>query len=197
MMDTPTSGLASIGLFFKEIIANPAPVGAAAPSGPILGMRMAMQVPVLKEGQHVVELGAGTGAITTQLLKSGIDGKQLVTIERSEAMSSHLRNRFPWVKVIQGDASRLKKLLEDDHGIQSSSVACIVSGLPLRSLPTQVVKSILAEAQSILPSGGRFIQFTYDIRKSPNPALSAFHRRSTRVVWMNFPPARVDVFEKP
>ncbi|HAR00057.1 MAG: class I SAM-dependent methyltransferase [Limisphaerales bacterium] len=197
MMDTPTSGLASIGLFFKEIIANPAPVGAAAPSGPILGMRMAMQVPVLKEGQHVVELGAGTGAITTQLLKSGIDGKQLVTIERSEAMSSHLRNRFPWVKVIQGDASRLKKLLEDDHGIQSSSVACIVSGLPLRSLPTPVVKSILAEAQSILPSGGRFIQFTYDIRKSPNPALSAFHRRSTRVVWMNFPPARVDVFEKP
>ena len=113
-MDTPTSGLASIGLFFKEIIANPAPVGAAAPSGPILGMRMAMQVPVLKEGQHVVELGAGTGAITTQLLKSGIDGKQLVSIERSEAMSSHLRNRFPLVKVIQGDASRLKKLLEDD-----------------------------------------------------------------------------------
>ena len=196
-MDTPTSGLASIGLFFKEIIANPAPVGAAAPSGPILGMRMAMQVPVLEEGQHVVELGAGTGAITTQLLKSGIDGKQLVSIERSEAMSSHLRNRFPSIKVIQGDASRLKKLLEDDHGIKNSSVACIVSGLPLRSLPTPVVESILAEAYSILPSGGRFIQFTYDIRKSPNPALSAFNRRNTGVVWMNFPPARVDVFEKP
>lgn len=195
-MDTPTSGLASIGLFIKEIIANPAPVGAAAPSGPVLGMRMAKQVPALKEGQHVVELGAGTGAITTQLLKSGIKGNQLVSIERSEAMSMHLRDRFPSVKVIQGDASKLKELLEKDHGIQNSSVACIVSGLPLRSLPASIVESILSEAHSILPSGGRFIQFTYDIRKSPNPALSAFLRRDTSVVWMNFPPARVDVFEK-
>ena len=196
-MDMPTSGLAAIGLFFKEIIANPAPVGAAAPSGPVLGMRMANQVPVLKDGQCVVELGAGTGAITSQLLKSGIHGDQLVSVERSEAMSVHLRNRFPAVKVIQGDASRLTQLLQDDHGIQSSSVACIVSGLPLRSLPEPVVNSILSEARSILPSGGRFIQFTYDIRKTPNPALSAFSRRGTSVVWMNFPPARVDVFEKP
>ena len=196
-MDTPTSGLASIGLFFKEILANPAPVGAAAPSGPALGKRMANQVPALRDGQCVVELGAGTGAITTQLLKSGIDGKQLISVERSEAMSSHLRNRFPSVKVIQGDASRLKQLLEEDHGIQASSVACIVSGLPLRSLPTSVVESILSESEAILPNGGRFIQFTYDIRKSPNPALAAFSRRHTSVVWMNFPPARVDVFEKP
>ena len=161
-MDTPTSGLASIGLFFKEIIANPAPVGAAAPSGPILGMRMAMQVPVLKEGQHVVELGAGTGAITTQLLKSGIDGKQLVTIERSEAMSSHLRNRFPWVKVIQGDASRLKKLLEDDHGIPSSSVACIVSGLPLRSLEEAPAASE-SRADQLVKIGGCICVFSVSV----------------------------------
>jgi phospholipid N-methyltransferase len=55
----------------------------------------------------------------------------------------------------------------------------------------------LSEAQEILPSGGRFIQFTYDIRKGANPALSAFSRRDTQVVWMNFPPARVDVYIKP
>jgi len=197
MMETPTSGLASIGLFFKEILANPAPVGAAAPSGPLLGKRMASKVPDLEKGKYVVELGAGTGAITTQLLKSGIHGQQLVSVERSEAMSTHLRTRFPGVKIIQGDASRLKDLLELDHGIQRDSVACIVSGLPLRSLPSKVVKAVLSEARNILPVGGRFIQFTYDIRKSPNPALSEFSRRDTSVVWMNFPPARVDVYEKP
>src|SRR6056300_332187 len=58
-MDTPTSGLASIGLFFKEIIANPAPVGAAAPSGPVLGMRMATQVPDLEEDSMWLSLGQG------------------------------------------------------------------------------------------------------------------------------------------
>ena len=197
MTNKSTSGVASAALFFKEIFANQRTVGAAAPSAPALGKHMASKVPALADGQYVVELGAGTGAITAQLLNSGIQGDQLVSVERSEVMSGHLRKRFPDIKVVQGDASRLKCLLEDDHGICSKSVSCIVSGLPLRSLPKTVVKSILSEAQEILPSGGRFIQFTYDIRKGANPALSAFSRRDTQVVWMNFPPARVDVYIKP
>ncbi|MDA7618647.1 methyltransferase domain-containing protein [Verrucomicrobia bacterium] len=197
MMETPSSGLAGIGLFFREILANRRVVGAAAPSGPALGRRMANKVPKLSNGQYVVELGAGTGAITHQLLKSGICENQLVSVERSEAMSLHLRHRFPGITIIEGDAARLKELLEGDHAIQSTSVSCIVSGLPLRSLPPAVVEAIVREAHLILAPGGRFIQFTYDIRRGPNPTLSAFSRSDTSVVWANFPPARVDVYEKP
>ena len=134
-MNKSTSGLASAALFFKEIFANQRTVGAAAPSAPALGKHMASKVPALAEGQFVVELGAGTGAITAQLLNSGINGDQLVSVERSEVMSGHLRERFPGIRVVQGDASRLKCLLEADHGICSQYIPCIASGLPLRSLP--------------------------------------------------------------
>ena len=56
--------LSGLGLFFKEIVQSRRFVGAAAPSGPILGKAMASKVPKLDEGKVVVELGAGTGAIS-------------------------------------------------------------------------------------------------------------------------------------
>jgi hypothetical protein len=80
MTNKSTSGLASAALFFKEIFANQRTVGAAAPSAPALGKHMASKVPALADGQYVVELGAGTGAITAQLLNSGIQGDQLVCV---------------------------------------------------------------------------------------------------------------------
>ena len=122
--------LSGLGLFFKEIVQSRRFVGAAAPSGPILGKAMASKVPKLDEGEVVVELGAGTGAITRQLLKSGLEGHQLVSVERSNAMSEHLRKIFPEVTVLEGDACELRVLLKQHLGLGVDAVASIVSGLP-------------------------------------------------------------------
>ena len=188
--------LSGLGLFFKEIVQSRRFVGAAAPSGPILGKAMASKVPKLDEGEVVVELGAGTGAITRQLLKSGLEGHQLVSVERSNAMSEHLRKTFPELTVLEGDACELRGLLKQHLGLGVDAVASIVSGLPLRSLPGPVVDAIVSEVYQTLSPGGRFIQFTYDIRPRANPVLSAFRRKETRVIWANFPPARVDVYQR-
>ena len=115
--------LSGLGLFFKEIVQSRRFVGAAAPSGPILGKAMASKVPKLDEGEVVVELGAGTGAITRQLLKSGLEGHQLVSVERSNAMSEHLRKTFPEVTVLEGDACELRVLLKQHLGLGVDAVA--------------------------------------------------------------------------
>ena len=102
---------------------------------------MASKVPKLDEGEVVVELGAGTGAITRQLLKSGLEGHQLVSVERSNAMSEHLRKTFPELTLLEGDACELRVLLKQHLGLGVDAVSSIVSGLPLRSLPGPVVDS--------------------------------------------------------
>lgn len=188
--------LSGLGLFFREIFQSRRFMGAAAPSGPILGKAMASKVPSLQNGEVVVELGAGTGAITRQLINSGLKGDQLVSVERSPAMSTHLRKTFPGLRVLEGDAGELRELLKQHLGLSPDSVASIVSGLPLKSLPSSVVDAIVREVHATLSPGGRFIQFTYDIRPRKNPVLAIFKRQETRVIWANFPPARVDVYER-
>ena len=98
--------------------------------------------------------------------------------------------------VLEGDACELRVLLKQHLGLGVDAVASIVSGLPLRSLPGPVVDAIVSEVYQTLSPGGRFIQFTYDIRPGANPVLSAFRRKETRVIWANFPPARVDVYQR-
>ena len=66
LMQAP--GAASLALFTREIWANPRAMGAACPSAPLLAGSMAARVPRDCDGL-VIELGGGTGAVTTALLK--------------------------------------------------------------------------------------------------------------------------------
>ena len=69
--------LSGLGLFFKEIVQSRRFVGAAAPSGPILGKAMASKVPKLDEGEVVVELGAGTVRSRVSCSKAVLKGISL------------------------------------------------------------------------------------------------------------------------
>ncbi|HUJ71779.1 MAG TPA: methyltransferase domain-containing protein [Verrucomicrobiae bacterium] len=191
----PLEAVTSLVTFGSELLSNPRPMGSAVPSSRFLGRRMASFLPRNPRG-YVVELGAGTGSITAALLGRGIPADRLIPVERSETMFRHLRKRFPHVKIALGDATELRALLTAFLGEDDFEVSYIVSSLPLRSLPEAVVTSILHEVSDVLHKDGKLVQFTYNLGKTPNPALSGFKRRHTTVVWANFPPARVDVFQK-
>jgi len=156
---------------------------------------MASFLPRLPKG-YVVELGAGTGAITAALLKRGIPADRILPVERSEALVKLLKRRFPSLSIALGDATELRSLLKTWLPKDAPEISYVVSSLPLRSLPENVVISILHEIYQILPPHGKLLQYTYDLRKTPHPYLSGFKRCRTSVVWANIPPARVDVFEK-
>lgn len=178
-------------IFLSELIKHPGKIGAIVPSSKRLAFNIAHQIPIKKQG-IIIEVGAGTGVITEALLKRGIPPKQLIVIERATALVKHLRTKFPKLNIIEGDALNLKKLL----GKNSKQVYCIVSSLPLRSLPKEIVKNINQQFEEILNSDGILIQFTYSLStKSPNP-FPNFKRVSTKKIWMNIPPAYIEVYRK-
>ncbi len=183
---------ASLALFTREIWANPRAMGAACPSTPALAGCMASRVPPDRDGL-VVELGGGTGAVTAALLKHGVPPWKLVVVERSPTLAHHLRQRFPQLRIIQGDAAQLAQLLGHD---KSKKIGSIVSSLPLRSLHPATTRAVGHQFETLLDAGGLLIQFTYDLRGTRALLLPHFRRLASKIVWSNLPPARVEVFER-
>ncbi|WP_420537605.1 class I SAM-dependent methyltransferase [Ferrovum myxofaciens] len=174
-------------LFTRELLANPSAMGAICSSSRRLARNMAAFVPLHEQGL-VVELGGGTGTVTAALLERGVDCRRLVTVERSSQLAGHLRRRFPQIRVFHSDAAHLK------DQIGGTPVSAVVSSLPLRSLPAVTVQAIVRQLNHVLPPGGTYIQFTYDLRSSPVRMPHRFKRVCSRVTWGNLPPARIDVF---
>jgi phosphatidylethanolamine/phosphatidyl-N-methylethanolamine N-methyltransferase len=142
----------------------------------------------------VVELGGGTGSITRALLEAGLPTDRLIVVERDRTLAALLRQRFPGVKILRGDASDLGALLEP---LGVTSVDTVVSSLPLLSLPKRLRRRIVDESFALLGERGIFVQYTYGV-VSPLPALEfgLFGEPAERI-WRNFPPAVVWRFRRP
>ncbi len=178
--------------FLGKYIKNPRFTGAVWPSSRFLAGKMA-RFSLCPREAVVVELGPGTGPVTKALLDGGVAPENLYSIEFDPALASDLKARFPGVKVVNDSAENISTILGSDI----SRVKAIVSSLPLLSLPKTCVDEILRQVESVLPKGGRFVQFTYNIRKSPQAyGFKSLKHVEASIVLMNVPPARVDAFEK-
>ncbi len=179
-----TAGL----IFLREWASAPARMGMVCPSGKRLTRAMASRVP--KGDGLVVELGAGTGVVTQALLEGGVHPDRLVVLELAPGMVDVLRMRFPGIRVIQGDAAQLS------HYTGGRPIDCIVSSLPLVSLPQEVQDAITQEIMLHLGQG-LLIQYTYSF--APEHALDKanFRRISAKRIWLNIPPAKVMCFRTP
>lgn len=185
-------------LFLKRWLHRPLAMGAFLPSGPFLSEAMAQAalVAINEHTGYVVELGPGTGEITKALLAAGIAPERLVLVERDPELAAYLRRHFDGLKIIEGDAAQLPHLLAA-NGIES--VATIVSGLPLLTLPAEVVRRIVRGAFESLPRDRSMLQFTY----GPTLPIPRGLRRSLKLaavdrrrVWRNVPPAVVWTFTR-
>ncbi len=192
-MDQHKKQLAHKGLllFLREFFTHPSAMGATFPSSNLLAKTIAQQIALPTNG-YIVELGAGTGSITSGLLTHGIAAEKLIIIERSRAMATHLGKRFPQLKIINGDAQNLADLLNTHF----HPVSAVVSSLPLRTLPKELVQKIGEQLENILDENGIFIQFTYNFWSKPLSPSPHFHCTHSHHVWWNLPSARVDVFKK-
>jgi phosphatidylethanolamine/phosphatidyl-N-methylethanolamine N-methyltransferase len=186
------SYIESLALFGRELIKNPGPIGAAIPSSPALARGMARMVEGADSG-YVVELGAGTGAITKGLVEGGISPERLLAVEYSPDMAKLLRRRFPKIRVLQGDACNLNHLLRQTFGAEIPPIAAVVSSLPLRSLPQRKVARLFLEVRRLLTHSGHFVQFTYAVHRTTR-FPQCFQLIGSSIVWANFPPARVESY---
>lgn len=174
--------------FLKALIINPRSIGAVIPSSHYLADSMSRCITKTATG-FILELGPGTGAITTGILKSGISGNQLIALEISPHLVTDLKKNFPEITVIQGDATQLSKLVEN------KKFDTIISSLPLRSLPKSDLDKILQEIPKVLSQQGKFIQFTYAIFGKEKFLPEYYQLEKSFIEWRNVPPARVDVFK--
>jgi phosphatidylethanolamine/phosphatidyl-N-methylethanolamine N-methyltransferase len=179
-------------LFLSRWFMAPHRIGAVAPSSRGLSRAMARQVDPSGDGV-VVELGGGTGSITHALLEHGVAPARLVVVERDRTLAALLRQRFPGLKVMRGDAAELSQLLRP---LGLASVDAVVSSLPLLSMPKRLRERIVAESFALLGEGGTFVQFTYGVA-SPlaAPELGLAGEVAQRI-FLNFPPAAVWRFRR-
>lgn len=182
-------------LFWQRTIKNPLQVCSLFPSSPFVGRAMTS---VLGDriDSHIIELGAGTGAVTRQLIRNGVQPQKLTLIEIDAQLGGHLRRGFPDTDVVIGSAQDLAKLWQERNG---GSVGAIVSTLPMRLFSKRLIYLVMKNSLQVLEDGGMFVQFTYR-QNSPVPprvvrALRMKAWRYTRV-WLNLPPAAIWVYEK-
>jgi len=180
-------------LFIQELVNNPRQIGAILPSSRNLAVAMAKWLPHDPHA-YALELGPGTGAVTQAMIERGLREDRLIAIERSPKMADHLRVRFPRAIVITGDAFQLDELLKR-HVPQANQVSTVISSLPLMNFPAHIAHDLARKIRAVLPVGGKLVQYTYRVGRTPK-AAAHFDFVATDVIWLNFPPARVSVFQK-
>ena len=119
--------------FIRSWIEKPLSTGAVMPSSKALARTMANYVDPQSNGP-VIELGPGTGPVTEALVQHGIDPRRLILVEFNPDFCRLLRTRYPTATVMQGDAYRLRSLLESTVREPAAAVE-IVGGSPTPMTP--------------------------------------------------------------
>lgn len=187
--------------FLTAVLRSPATVGAVAPSSPQLAARLAAVVPRVGE-PVVVELGPGTGSVTTAIEGRLAGRGRHVAVEIDPGLANYLRAQHAGVEVLIGDAADLEWLLAEHQII---AVDAVISGLPWSLIDTDAQRAIVEAAAHSLRARGCFTTFAYI------HALSMTRARqfrtllgemfvevlTTRTVWWNLPPAVTYVCRTP
>lgn len=168
----------------RRFFDNPRTIGAVAPSSPALVDAMTQQI---GQGVPVFEIGAGSGAITRQILKSALPGP-LVIFEQDPVFAEHLRRLAGRVRVVEGFFHDTVAGLNE---IPDTLV--IVSSVPFKSLSKSLHAKTVEAICTILQASPnrRLIQYTYFDRPPFVPRHADLHWRRLARVWSNIPPATV------
>ena len=177
--------------FLKSLVTRPRAIGAIAPSSPALARKIAQQVDPEVSGT-VLELGPGTGVVTDALIARGIGVERLIAVEADPDLAQLMRERFPALRVIEGDAFDLDRTLPHET---SGPLAATVSGLPLLNFPQTRRRALILSALARIPAGGPFVQFSYGFA-APVPADHEISVEQAGIVFANLPPARIWVYRR-
>lgn len=174
--------------FFGSWLRRPFQVAAVAPSGRPLARLITDRVD--PGTGPVLELGAGTGAFTAELIAKGVPANRIHAVEMDDRLAELLSERFPGVNVVLADAF----LLSRDGLTLPDDFAAAISGLPVLAMSVQDQVRVLTGVFRRLRPGAALYQFTYGPR-CPFSALmlARLGLRAQRIggVVRNLPPASV------
>jgi phosphatidylethanolamine/phosphatidyl-N-methylethanolamine N-methyltransferase len=191
----------ALPVFLSAAMRRPTVIGALIPSSPALARRLAAVAPTA--GQPVVvELGAGTGAVSVAISRRLPDAGRHIAVELDGELAEHLREAFPDIDVAHANAVYLDAVLAERD---LTEVDAVIGGLPWSLIGPPQQERILAHVANALAPGGAFTTFAY-LHALPLGGARHFRRLleatfdevlPTRVVWRNFPPALTYVCRRP
>lgn len=172
-------------LFFTKFLRHGAAIASFVPSSKTLSRAVVRDID-WTQCKCVVELGAGTGPITAELLQVAPPQCKCLIIERDADFCVRLRERFPRADIIQADAADLDRLL-DERGLEK--VDHFLCGLPLPSFKREARDHILEVVHRRLAPGGVFRQLTHMPWVYYGMYRRYFAEVKFRFVFRNLPPA--------
>lgn len=180
--------------FFREFLRSPVKVGSICPSSPFL--TRALVDSALAGGPPrglFVDLGAGSGVVSRQLLNHGVAPDHILAIDISEQFITLFNKRSPEIDLHIGDARNLSKIIAASFPLLP--VAAVISSLPLRNMPLAVISEIMREIRGILcRHHGILIQYTYALWIQSFLESFGFFKISSHYVMCNLPPALVETY---
>lgn len=178
-------------LFRRAWLRAPLRIAAVSPSSPALARACADAAGLDgsdRNADPILELGAGTGAITKGLIAAGVAEERLILLEREAELADVLRRQYPKARVIEGDAGQIGWWLAN---LGVARLRAAVSTLPIVWFPVNLQRAILAQCFRHLPAEGRFVQVT-NRPASPVPHLRfGYVGGRFQWVWRNLPPSAV------
>jgi phospholipid N-methyltransferase len=169
--------------FLRSFFASPRGVGAVLPTSR-RAVRDTLALAPPADARLVVELGAGTGVYTREILAQLEPEGRLLAFEIDSGLARTLEEELddPRLQVVCESALELSSHLEGEQP------DLIVSALPFTSLPGELGRRILRAASAALAPGGTLLVLQYSplIERELRRAFASVNRRISPV---NVPPA--------
>jgi phospholipid N-methyltransferase len=169
--------------FLRAFAANPRQVGAILPTSR-LAVRDMLDMADVPGASLVVELGAGTGSQTGEILARMCPDARLVALEIDTRLAALLEERFddPRLQVVRDSAEHLREYLGEERA------DVLVCALPFTSLEPGLRRRILDSLPAALRPGGVALVIQY------SPLIQSELRRlfpsvRRRISLLNVPPA--------
>jgi len=198
-------------LFFGQYIRHFRATGAVSPSGRRLAEALARFVPAAGRPRRVLEVGPGTGAVTTRIVADLGTQDRLDLVELNDRFVEHLQRRFQNEPAFAKVADRAQLIHRPLEELPCQPVYdLIVSGLPLNNFSADEVEEFLQLFSRMLVPGGILSFFEYIGVRSAKALIGGRQererlRRISRIlgdsfkryefrrdcVWPNVPPAWV------
>jgi phosphatidylethanolamine/phosphatidyl-N-methylethanolamine N-methyltransferase len=178
--------------FFKGWIDKPKAVGSIVPTSSITARKMASVINPMS-GLPVLEVGPGTGVITRAILAHGVKPENLYAVEYSPDFVRHLRQLYPGVNVIEGDAFNLDATLGDKSGLTFDSV---ISGVPLLNFPVEQRVAYVETLLDRIPTGRPVVQLTYGPLSPIPPGRGDYTVEHFHFVIRNIPPTQLWIYRR-
>lgn len=173
-------------LFLRKFMRQGVQVASVAPSSRNLALALCQHIDLTRP-QSILELGAGTGAVTMIALERMHPQSTLLAVEKDADFAHILRYRCPQAQVLETDAAVVNEQL---HNMGIHQVDVIISGLPIPSLPYDVNYQVFNCVRALAPQG-YFSQLTVMPWVYQRLYRGLFHEVSFTPVWRNIPPGGV------